>query len=88
VAYRLRVATTSSWYAIGNSLPKAGPLLTFKKARRDVHVGIVGAGLGGLSAAIAFCRAGARVTVLEAADQLGEVRHTALTRTARAEKDD
>ena len=40
---------------------------------RDIHIGIVGAGIGGLAAAIAFRRAGARVTVLEAASELGEV---------------
>lgn len=42
--------------------------------KRDIHIGIVGAGIGGLAAAIAFRRAGARVTVLEAASELGEVR--------------
>lgn len=40
---------------------------------RDIHIGIVGAGIGGLAAAIAFRRAGSRVTVLEAASELGEV---------------
>lgn len=39
----------------------------------QVHVGIVGAGIGGLAAAIAMCHAGAQVTVLEAAEELGEV---------------
>lgn len=40
---------------------------------KDIHVGIVGAGIGGVMAAIALARAGARVTVLEAAEQLGEI---------------
>lgn len=40
---------------------------------QSVHVGIVGAGIGGLAAAIAFRRAGVNVTVLEAADELLEV---------------
>jgi salicylate hydroxylase len=37
------------------------------------HVAIVGAGLGGLAAAIAISRAGHRVAVIEQAQQLGEV---------------
>ncbi|KAI9709251.1 MAG: hypothetical protein M1820_003371 [Bogoriella megaspora] len=37
------------------------------------HVGICGAGIGGLLTAIAVARAGARVTVLEAAHNLGEI---------------
>lgn len=40
---------------------------------RDYEVGIVGAGIGGLMASIAIAKAGARVTVLEAASQLGEI---------------
>jgi len=38
------------------------------------HIAIVGAGLGGLAAAIAISRAGHRVTILEQTEQLGEVR--------------
>lgn len=38
-----------------------------------IHVGIVGAGMGGLAAAIALKRGGAKVTVLEAALELGEI---------------
>jgi len=39
----------------------------------SLNVGIVGAGLGGLAAAIAIARAGCDVTILEAAAELGEV---------------
>lgn len=40
---------------------------------RTLNVGIVGAGIGGLTAAIAIARAGATVTLLEAAHELGEI---------------
>ena len=39
----------------------------------DLHVGICGAGIGGVAAAIALRRAGVKVTVLEAAAELGEI---------------
>lgn len=39
----------------------------------SLSVGIIGAGLGGLTASIALARAGAHVTVLEAAPSLGEI---------------
>ena len=42
-------------------------------ARETIHVAIVGAGLGGLAAAIGITRAGHRVTILEQASELGEV---------------
>lgn len=42
-------------------------------AKRELNVGIVGAGIGGVMASIAIARAGGRVTVLEAAKQLGEI---------------
>lgn len=42
-------------------------------AERQLHVGIVGAGIGGVMAAIAIARAGGTVTILEAAAQLGEI---------------
>ena len=39
----------------------------------ELNIGICGAGIGGLAAAIAIRKAGARVTVLEAAVELGEI---------------
>ena len=42
-------------------------------AREQIRVGIVGAGLGGLVAAIGITRAGHRVSILEQAPELGEV---------------
>ncbi|EXJ70309.1 uncharacterized protein A1O5_06377 [Cladophialophora psammophila CBS 110553] len=39
----------------------------------QLHVGIIGAGLGGLAAAISIARAGHKVTILEQAPALGEV---------------
>ncbi|KAJ4855709.1 FAD binding domain-containing protein [Trichoderma breve] len=38
-----------------------------------LHVGIIGGGIGGLAAAIAIARSGAKVTLLEAAKELGEI---------------
>jgi len=40
---------------------------------QKVHIGICGAGIGGLAAAISMAKAGAKVTVLEAAPELGEI---------------
>lgn len=40
---------------------------------KKLSIGVVGGGLGGLTAAIALARAGASVTVLEAAAELGEI---------------
>ena len=37
------------------------------------HICIIGAGLGGLAAAIGITRAGHKVTILEKAHRLGEV---------------
>ncbi|EXJ85513.1 hypothetical protein A1O1_05877 [Capronia coronata CBS 617.96] len=42
-------------------------------AKVQLNVGIIGAGLGGLAAAIGIARAGHKVTILEQAPQLGEV---------------
>ena len=42
-------------------------------AKKDLEVGIVGAGIGGVMASIAIARAGGKVTILEAAQQLGEI---------------
>jgi 2-polyprenyl-6-methoxyphenol hydroxylase-like FAD-dependent oxidoreductase len=42
-------------------------------SKASFHVAIVGAGLGGLAAAIGIARAGHRVTVIEQAPALGEV---------------
>jgi phytoene dehydrogenase-like protein len=42
-------------------------------SKQRLEVGIIGGGLGGLAAAIAIARSGARVTVLEAATKLGEI---------------
>lgn len=41
--------------------------------RHQLHVLIVGCGLGGLACAIAACREGLKVTVLEQGDELAEV---------------
>lgn len=47
-------------------------------AELELQVGVIGAGLGGLAAAIGIARAGHRVTILEQASALGEVSHTSM----------
>ncbi|KEF55788.1 uncharacterized protein A1O9_08539 [Exophiala aquamarina CBS 119918] len=42
-------------------------------APSPLHVGIIGAGMGGLSAAIALARGGIKVSILEATTELGEI---------------
>ena len=49
------------------------PFPTNPATELKMHVGIVGAGLGGLTAAIAISRAGARVTVLETTEKLAGI---------------
>ena len=46
---------------------------TVQPEQRKLKIGLCGAGLGGLAAAIAIARVGCDVTVLEAAAELGEV---------------
>jgi len=46
---------------------------TIEAMAQQLHIGICGAGIGGLAAAIAIANAGAKVTVLEAAPELGEI---------------
>jgi salicylate hydroxylase len=43
------------------------------EAKRQFHIAIIGAGLGGLAAAISIAQGGHRATILEQAAELGEV---------------
>ncbi|SMY28415.1 unnamed protein product [Zymoseptoria tritici ST99CH_1A5] len=51
----------------------AATLTDSQLTKQSLKVGLVGAGIGGLTAAIAIARAGCDVTVLEAAAELGEI---------------
>lgn len=52
---------------------------------RKLHIGVIGAGLGGLAAAIGIARAGHQVTILEQASVLGEVRSHSYHNRAKAD---
>lgn len=54
------------------------------KAPHQIHVIVVGGGLGGLASAISCTLAGHKVTVLEAAVKLGEVRKPTFVRGKEA----
>lgn len=45
----------------------------YAMSANELNVGIVGAGIGGVLCSIANARAGGKVTILEAAQQLGEI---------------
>lgn len=47
--------------------------MEFPKSPCSIHVAIVGAGLGGLAAAISLVHSGHKVTIFEQAPQLAEV---------------
>jgi hypothetical protein len=49
------------------------PFRTMADRVQNLHIGLVSAGLGGLTAAVTIARAGAKVTVLEAVAELGEI---------------
>jgi salicylate hydroxylase len=53
-----------------------------RDAKAPLKIIVVGAGLGGLSTAIALARRGHKVIVLEQASRLGEVRYELLLRVA------
>lgn len=54
---------------------------------RDLDIIIVGAGLGGLAAAIGISKAGHRVTILEQAEKLGEVSRRRIRNTLKIYND-
>ena len=55
-------------------LPFFPPYKLQNMATPQFHIAIVGAGLGGLAAAISIAQAGHKATILEQASELGEVR--------------
>lgn len=57
-------------------------------ANTECHIGIIGAGLGGLAAAIGIARSGHKVTIIEQAPVLGEVSSLCYTLDRLAELTD
>lgn len=73
ILYYKELYKPGTWNMVRKLLLECLTLYLYLQANQRVHVGIIGAGIGGLAAAIAFRRAGVDVTVLEAADELLEV---------------
>lgn len=70
-SFRYHICIFPDFHSSKHSLPRKMPSQT--NNWRELSVGVVGGGIGGVSVAIALRRAGHRVTIYERADFAGEV---------------
>lgn len=68
-----QISLSSPWQVSRADLVNDQANIHLQAKKGELHVGICGAGIGGLAAAIAIANNGVRVTVLEAASELGEI---------------